>query len=421
MDSDFENGMMRAMKMLRGVAPLFCLALWSCHMKPVPQYLMPTPQLFVDGKVKPFVHLPAQAKSTELDVFYATNRKPLAALYGNGLGPELRFGKARVGMGGETETWDSLVKASTTHPRNSPIEIRLIGADEMATDEDSQQVKQWARGLDDALRKTETKDLVIYVHGAKVGFLHSCAFAAELDHFAGRDFTPIAFDWPTHQEIFSYVDRTDLRHAKHSAARMAEMLRVLAEETSAERIHIVSWSAGARVLSRAMEELGGGDAAQFRKRYRIGTVVFAAGDVPEKDFIGRLPAIHGLSDRVLVYVSDDDFALRWASRLMGGGQRLGLAPKNLSEADLRVLREMRRLEVIDTSYGKDLRGFDITGHRYWFQHPWVNSDLLLALRTSAAPAERGLKAAPVPGIWYFGADYPKEISSVGLKLTTADW
>jgi len=401
--------------------PLAALLISACAPKPKPQWLMPTPQLFMDGKVDPFAHVPERDRTTELKVFYATNRRPLPLHYGNRLDPELRVGTAKVGLGDEGETWKSLKEASTTHPRAKPIEIRLIGSKETATDGDPHGIRDWARGIDSKLRATETRDVIIYVHGAKVGFLHSCAFAAELDHFAGRDFTPVAFDWPTHQQVFSYFDRTDLNHAFKSASKLAEVLRALADETSARRIHVVSWSAGARVLSRAMVELAGEDPVRFKERYRIGTVVFAAGDVTEKNFIRRLPAIHGLSDRVLVYISDDDFALKWASRLMGGGQRLGLAPRKLSETELRTLREMPRLEVVDTSYGKDLRGFDITGHRYWFQHPWVNSDLLLALRTDADPSRRGLKAAPVHGVWYFGADYSQRISAVGRRLTTGQW
>lgn len=76
-------------------------------------------------------------------------------------------------------------------------------------------------------------------------------------------------------------------------------------------------------------------------------LVFAAGDVPEQEFLARLPAIHGLSDHVIVYISDDDSALRWASRLMGGGRRLGLAPANLSDVEKQALRQMPGLGVVD--------------------------------------------------------------------------
>ncbi len=133
-----------------------------------------------------------------------------------------------------------------------------------------------------------------------------------------------------------------------------------------------------------MVELGQGSLSAARKRYRLGVMAFAAGDVPVKDFIERLPAVHGLSDGVLVYMSDADGALKWSARLMGGGRRLGFAPDSLTGKEGATLRAMPRLEAIDTSLGKQKRGFDITGHRYWFKHPWVNSDLILALLPESA-------------------------------------
>jgi esterase/lipase superfamily enzyme len=408
-------------KQLLPVLVIFISAGACAPKTPVPQWLMPTPQIFRDGRVKPFVHLPERDKNPEMEIFYATNRIAEGEHYGDMPSGELRFGTASLSMGPEGESWDSLVVASTTDPREKPIELRLVSSSETGEGNTPKAASMWAKAIEGDVLHTETKDIVVYVHGAKVGFLHSCAFAAELDHYGGRDFTPVAFDWPTHQEIVSYVDGVDLNYTIPSAKRLAEMLGILSEQTSARRIHIVSWSAGARVVSGALTELGGSHPASVRDRYRLGTVVFAAGEVPENLFIERLPAIHGLSDRVLVYLSDDDSALRWASRLMGGGRRLGLEPETLTDQEKKVLHEMPRLEVVDTSYGKGIRGFDITGHRYWFQHPWVNSDLILALRTKAKPAQRGLSAAPVDDTWYFGSDYQQNIGSIGQTLTTGEW
>jgi esterase/lipase superfamily enzyme len=341
--------------------------------------------------------------------------------YGNALDQELRLGEADVWMGPEGETWKSLKVASTTEPRPDPIEIQIAERRESGTIDNIAATHAWCRRVDRSIRNSETKDIVIYVHGAKVGFLHSCAFAAELDHFAGRDLTPIAFDWPTHQQIFSYIDRDDLGHAFRSAGKLADLVRLLSSQTSVRKIHVVSWSAGARVVSRAMVDLAEGRPDDLRKKYRLGALVFAAGDVSEKDFVKRLPSIHGLADRVIVYISDDDFALKWSSRVMGGGRRLGLATKKLTTEERTILHTMKRLEVIDTSYGKEVRGFDITGHRYWFQHPWVNSDLLLAIRTDAPARQRGLKPAPLGGVYYFGKAYSEQISTYGRALTTGQW
>jgi esterase/lipase superfamily enzyme len=403
------------------LASIAALFLASCANKDQPQWLMPTPVLYLDGRVDPFAHLPPSERGTKVDVFYTTNRQPASDHYSNNLDDRLRYGRASMVLGENDDTWSSLVDASTTHPRKRPMPVRLDTSSETGDDTNEAAIKAWAADVDQSLRRTATRDIVIYVHGAKVGFHHSCAFTAELDHFSGRDFTPVAFDWPTHQDIFSYIDRVDLDHARRSSSQLAETIRILADRTSVRRIHIVSWSAGARVHSRALAELAEGGVTHARKRYRLGVQTFAAGDVPVEDFLERLPAIHGLGDRVLVYMSDADGPLKWAARLMGGGRRLGLAPGTLNETELAALKSMPRLEVIDVSYGKQRRGFDITGHRYWFQHPWANSDLVLALRTGAAAPARGLLPAPAPGVWYFGDHYPQRIGPAARQLTGGKW
>jgi len=404
------------MKLVRLFVLPFGVALACCTPPPKPQWLMPTPVAYLDPSVAPFRHLPASARTTTLDVFYATNRAPEAPDYGVREEDELRYGVATMRLGEASDDWQTLVDASTVHPRPRPMPVKLVGFEEVASDHEPGTREGWLAAVDRAAAATQTGEAVIYVHGAKVGFPHACAFAAEIDHFCGRDFVPIAFDWPTHREIFSYIDGVDLRHARRSAARLAELLALLSRETGLRKLHVVSWSAGARVLSRALEQLDRGGIEA-----RVGSVVFAAGDMPRRDFVARLDAIHRQAEHVLVYISDADFALQWSARLMGGGERLGTEPEDLGPEALRVLAEHPRLEVVDASWGKTVRGFDISGHRYWFQHPWVNSDVVLALRTEASPIERGLRATRHPGIYYFGPGYEERVGPAARRLTRGEW
>ena len=413
------------MKFERSIAALvFVMGLFSlvsCVPKPKPQWLMPAPQIYQKGGVNPFGGLAQKQKGTKLPVYYATNRNPAGKYYGSSVGPRLRFGVADVAIGNEAENWDSLVTASREATRATPLPLRLLRFDEFGTHDQETHAPEWLRKVGETVRQSQSKDVLVYVHGAKVEFFHSCAFAAEVAHFTGREITPVAFDWPTHPEIFSYITRIDINHGIRSAEQLAELVRVLSTESSIRRIHLVSWSAGARVLSRAMVKLGGDKPHSLRSRYRIGTAVFAASDVPERIFLERLPAIHALSDRVLVYLSDRDSALKWSRRLLGGGRRLGIEPISPTEEELTALRKHPRLEVVDTSYGRIERGFDITGHRYWYQHPWVSSDLMVTLRTNADPTKRGLHAAPIQGVWYFAPDYGDRIGGIARKLTGGKW
>lgn len=351
-----------------------------------------------------------------MPVHFATNRNPTKRYFGSNEATGLSYGVAHVGFGGKQTDWPQLVRASTDADRPDPLPLRLMDPAEVLSAKTDKDPSGWLKDLDQATRRTRSRDVVIYVHGAKVEFFHSCAFAAEIAHFTGRDLSPVAFDWPTHPEIFAYLLRTDLSHGIHSAGRLADLVRLLAEDTGTRRIHLVSWSAGARVLSRAMVQLAGEDPEKARARYRIGSCVFAASDVPEKDFIDRLPAIHGLSERVAVYLSDADGALVWAARLMGGGKRLGLETGALTPEETRMLTGYPRLQLIDCSLEKEKRGFDISGHRYWYQHPWVSSDLMLSLLTTASPTERGLTPGSTRGLYYFAPDYGKRIGPIAREL-----
>jgi esterase/lipase superfamily enzyme len=396
--------------------PALALFLAACAPQPKPQWLMPTPLIYQEGGVNPFARMAGKKRSTVMPVHYATNRNWRGSYFGSDLTPELTYGIAHVGLGEDGMRWSHLENASTRAERAQPLPLRLVDFAHGPQPRLQHDIAPWLDSLQRDTRGTGSRDVVIYVHGAKVEFFHSCAFAAELGHFTGRDLTPVAFDWPTHTEILAYLTRIDLTHGIHSSGRLADMVRAIADNTDTRRIHLVSWSAGARVLSRAMVNLAGSDVNAMRGRYRIGTTVFAAGDVPEADFIDRLPAIHGLSERVIVYLSDDDGALKWAARLMGGGRRLGLEPAKPDDRELMILRTHPRLEVVDSSFGKNLRGFDISGHRYWYQHPWISSDLMLALRTGATPQQRGLSKAPAPQVFYFAPDYAGRIGGIAKEL-----
>jgi esterase/lipase superfamily enzyme len=267
--------------------------------------------------------------------------------------------------------------------------------------------------LNDTIRDARDQDVLVYVHGAKVNFYNACAFAAQLDHFMGRDMTAIAFSWPTRQDIFSYAFGSDRQRAYESGEALASLLEALAEETEARRIHVLAWSAGARVLTRAMTALrerhSNESEESLRERLRIGTAYFAAGDIPRDEFLEAIPAIHRIAHQVIVTTSDKDEALITAKVIMGGERRLGHAGHELTPEEWEMINAMERLEVINLSLGHEARGFDIAGHRYWFNHPWASSDVVLAIRTDLPPEQRGLVLEMGNILWSMPSDYPERV------------
>ncbi|MEL7046315.1 MAG: alpha/beta hydrolase, partial [Pseudomonadota bacterium] len=149
----------------------------------------------------------------------------------------------------------------------------------------------------------------------------------------------------------------------------------------------MAYAPGASALKQLYERHRGGE-ADLRERFRLGTIYYAAADVPSGEFVEALPAINSVAARVVVTLSSQDGALNMAQRFMGGGSRIGQRDQQLSDEQRSVVADADRLEVVDVSRDWEGRGFDITGHRYWFDHPWASTDVVLAVRSDFRPDER---------------------------------
>ena len=272
------------------------------------EYLMPTPILFSAAKLDPFGHLPSEERKPEIMVAYATNRVPEGPAtdpqYSNGMGTTLHLGKAMVSFGGQGMTWKELDEASRTPPpkssdedvrfRDPDIPLFMTAAEEMGAFETASATgapdtltagqRQYIDALNDRLDKIPDPQLILYVHGAKQSFSSSVVFTGQVNHFLGRDLVGVAFAWPVHQDIIRYGIGVDVSRADDTAEPLAEFIEFLAAHTNAERINIVSWSAGGRLTSAALEALrtrySALDSETLRNRFRLGLVIFAAPDVP---------------------------------------------------------------------------------------------------------------------------------------------
>ena len=397
------------------------------------QPLMPTPVLYSTLNLSPLDHIPDGERWNPRRVYYATTRQREDDLqridYGNRESDKVSVGLSLIGFGGPDLSWSDLSDYSRLEERPEVVDLSIAGLLEAgafipAVDGSGASDITGATGwlvadLNQSIRSARDDDLLIYVHGAKVNFYNANVFAAQLDHFMGRDMTSMAFSWPTRQNIVAYGTGSDVARAYTAAPALASLLELLARESVARRIHIVCWSAGGRVVNTALRQLferHADDGSDLRERFRLGTVYFAAADVPGEEFLAALPAMNELAERVVVTVSSHDGALEMASTFMGGGTRIGLRNQNLGDEQKRVLASADRLEVIDVSRDWEGRGFDITGHRYWFDHPWASSELMLAVRSDLAPAERGLEGTDIGLLWYIPADYPERLR----QLVTRD-
>ena len=401
--------------------------------------MMPAPVIFDGAAIDPFAHLEETQKTTETSVFYATNRVPETKQnnrqkYNNLIDNNIHLGVATVQMGGQNTDWNELYQYSLADKTITSMPIQLGNVTEMASipvvfkqnnDKLSPALQRFFDAINKQIAEAVDKEIMVYVHGTKVDFANSAILTAEIDHFAGRDFVGVAFAWPSHQNILAYLTGTDVQRALDSSAALQQLLVLLAEHTNAEHINILSYSAGGRVASKALHDLHqdfiGLSPQQLREKFRLGAVVFAAADVPVDVFLERITSASSLANQVVITVSDSDNALKAAKKYMGGEVRAGTQQAEAIEEEFIISKHLSNVEIIDVSLGQKVRGFDITGHHYWYRHPWMSSDIIFLMRTDLPAVARGLTASQLEGIWYLSADYPAQIRDAAESALKGQW
>jgi esterase/lipase superfamily enzyme len=169
------------------------------------------------------------------------------------------------------------------------------------------------------IKENSAQTILLYIHGYRNSFEDACIRAAQI----GWDLKhqgPIAiFSWPSRNSIFSYWG--DEATIEASYAYIRGFVRMLLEQTGAQRINIIAHSMGNRALADLIEKdsaaLAGG---------RIGQIILAAPDM-DKDRFQEVAKLYPLiSKRTTLYVSHRDLVVRISEFLHAGFARVGYAP-----------------------------------------------------------------------------------------------
>ena len=208
-------------------------------------------------------------------------------------------------------------------------------------------------------------------------------------------------------KLFAYFKDSETTVA--SARQLRVLLEYLAEETDAERIHIVGYSQGTRLVTEAPYNLAlmhsDEDRATVQRKLRIGNVMLIGSDI-EAEIFGTflIDGLTKVAGHLNVYVSGTDKALRAAERVLAPNRLGQLWEDHLTPEVRRGLRE----------YDADLSFIDVTGaegadtgngHHYLRTSPLVSSDIMMAMRYRLKPSERGLVRADGGVFWRFPPNY----------------
>ncbi len=251
------------------------------------------------------------------------------------------------------------------------------------------------RTLRQQVKDSPSKDLFIFVHGFNNTFEDAARRAAQMAYDLDLDGTPLLYSWPSQASLTAYT--VDENVVGISGRKMADFLDTVVALSGAERIHLLAHSMGNRALIEALQTYLARRAPEQRQHI-FGQIVFTAPDVDRDYFIDAIDSLRGSAERVTLYASGNDYALR-SSQIVHGGPRAGSAGN--------FIIRMAGLDTIDMSAVPA----DALNHSYFAANSGVIFEVFRLLWRGDAPPQRcGMtdrQAHDSLAVWSFNADLCK--------------
>ena len=410
--------------------------------------LMPTPNVYVNSTSNPFANVPPEFRNNQVDVLYATDRQPMTQEdgtleYGYGRSRSLAFGSCVVKIG-ENVSWETLVKNSRVHKRSTSLELTIRDITEQGRFPetpiplihgkkgfiDDPAIQSRYAAVADTLRKelqvrlarTSRKEAYIFIHGVANRFDRAVFVTAELWHFLGRQGVPIMYTWPAGRGGLLRGYTYDRESGEFTIFHLKEFIRILASTPELKKIHIIAHSRGTDVAASAVRELiieARGAGVNPRAQFKIANVVLIAPDLDLDVVTQRLGAERFFrgTERVTVYVSEDDPAISLAGWLFTSRSRIGqLQPEDLTAEEREMLARIDRGAFIDVTVPS-------AGHAYFRKDPSASSDLILLLRENREPgSEHGRPLIEqIANYWELYEGYPGPPREAQESQIEFDW
>ncbi|MGH1439060.1 MAG: alpha/beta hydrolase [Cellvibrionaceae bacterium] len=384
---------------------------------------MPEPLIYSDLNIKNYF-FPRKLKENK-DIFYITDREPtkkvdIATYYNSNRSSILRVGSGEVqssilnnknkiniskideyGYLTAALPYGKLTSRSDDHLKKIPIADSLF-----------------AEKINRKLSTSSQKDIYIYVHGYKTVFENPLLVSSEFWQYMNNDGVFIAYAWPATPKRLAYFK--DVETAQLSGHNLRLFIEYLNHHTDVERIHIIGYSAGTRVVITAIQQLAlkhhDKDNEFIKQHIRIGNVILAASDYDSRIFAASAGnELLNIPEMMTIYMSSTDDALGLSNLLFSEG-RLGQFienSNNMPNTTKMFFTNNKKLFFINASNAQKANSGN--GHGYFFNSPWVSSDLLLILKHNLSPQKRGLIKEKDKINWSFSNNHVERLSTISSR------
>lgn len=324
---------------------------------------------------QPFVAIAVRPPaSTSMRVYYVTDRK--ASPTKGDLKSKSLF-TAERSADGSLSYGTCIVTIPREHVVGS-LEEPLPGLPEDATKHvilysvDPGSDAEFYRLARDAIAHSDRRDAFVFIHGFNTTFQDAARRTAQIAYDLKFEGAAIFYSWPSQGKASRYI--VDETNASWTLPHLETFLKELRARTGASRVHIIAHSMGARILTQALRDLGSGNSA----RLRFNQIVLAAADIDRDTFIELAHTIEGAGDRITLYASSRDRALK-LSRGVHGYTRVGESGINIMVTP--------GMDTIDASSVSIDFFSDLFSHSY-FTGRTVLSDLFLLMKYDLPPRNR---------------------------------
>lgn len=377
-----------------------------------PMRLMPPPLLFQGQRDAVSGRIEELGEGSQLRVFYASSRLPVGPrdhrIYTVAPDTRLHLGTADLRIGGEETTLADLVEWTAGYAGGDRPFVHLDRMREAATLDmptPRPETEAWLQEVREALATSGAQDLLVYVHGANTTVERAAGQAAMLQHFGGGNLVVVVFVWPTAENFLRYG--RDVRNAFAAGPHLADLIALLARETPALNIDVMTYSAGGTVGSTGLAVLAKDYPEEAGK---LGQVYHAAPDADFRGFVDDLAAYAPKAKEVTVAANTGDSALRLAQTVNRASRAGRPDLRELTPEAGAALLGATQAGLVDVLQvlPDEMPDLPATSHTFWYDDPWVSNDLFLMYLFGLTPEARGLErrvgstGAPV---WTFGPDY----------------